>query len=86
MSDQTVNLYAEFSRHFPQDPGATLLVTDSGTSYSYGDAEAYSARVANFLIQQGLAAGVALLCRSKSPLRCCGSISEPCVPGWFFTH
>lgn len=63
-----MNLYSEFNRHFPDDPGAILLTTDTGDTYTYGDAEAHSARVANFLLQQGLQPGDRLTVQvEKSP-------------------
>jgi malonyl-CoA/methylmalonyl-CoA synthetase len=50
------NLYSCFSRHFPA-PSAVLLTTESGESFTYGDAEQRSAQVANALVELGLAAG-----------------------------
>ena len=50
------NLYSCFSRHFPA-PSALLLTTESGESFTYGDAERRSAQVANALVEKGLEVG-----------------------------
>ena len=50
------NLYSCFSRHFPA-PSAVLLTTESGESFTYGDAEQRSAQVANVLVELGLQEG-----------------------------
>ena len=39
------------------DPDRTFLTTETGLSFTYGDAQRYSAQVANFLLGLGLAQG-----------------------------
>ena len=51
-----MNLYAAYRSNFPQ-LDSTLLTTESGDVYSYGDAERYSAKVANYLCLLGLQPG-----------------------------
>jgi len=51
-----VNLFAAYSARFPE-PGKVLLTTPNGTSYTYADAERYSAQVANCLLGMGLHPG-----------------------------
>ena len=51
-----VNLYSSFASRFPE-PQATLLTTSGGASYTYGDAERYSAQVASYLAALGLQPG-----------------------------
>ncbi|MEZ5572917.1 MAG: AMP-binding protein [Halioglobus sp.] len=55
-SANQANLYAAYSRHFPP-PETELLTTEAGASYTYADAESYSAQVANYLIASGLCKG-----------------------------
>ena len=51
-----LNLYATYRAHFPE-LDAVLLTTEAGVTYTYGDAEQQSARVANYLVQLGLRQG-----------------------------
>ncbi len=51
------NLYAAFRERFPADLAAPLMTTADGRSFSYADAEAQSARVANFLRATGMVSG-----------------------------
>lgn len=51
------NLYAHFQQHFPTDTNTQLLVTAQGRSVSYAEADQASARVANSLLQLGVAPG-----------------------------
>lgn len=51
-----LNLYAAYARGFG-DPGRTLLTTEAGEAFSYGDAERESARVARLLAELGLEPG-----------------------------
>ena len=55
--DKSGNLYSAFADCFPEDRSKTLLETDTGEVYSYADAEAGSARVANCLLSMGLESG-----------------------------
>ena len=55
--DKSGNLYSAFADCFPVDRSKTLLETDTGEVYSYADAEAGSARVANCLLSMGLESG-----------------------------
>jgi len=56
-SHYSYNLYQQFQAAFPPDASAVLLQTADGRSYSYADAEAESARLANFLIRLGARTG-----------------------------
>lgn len=51
-----LNLYSAYRAHFA-NPDAELLTTESGISYTYGDAEYFSAQMANYLVQLGLQKG-----------------------------
>ncbi|MEP5765144.1 MAG: AMP-binding protein [Halieaceae bacterium] len=51
------NLYAHFQDHFPADRESQLLVTAQGRSVSYAEADQFSARIANSLLQHGAAPG-----------------------------
>ena len=51
-----ITLYSVYQSRFP-GPEAPLLVCEGGQTYSYGDAERESARVANFLVELGLERG-----------------------------
>ncbi len=54
MSD---NLYALFESRFPADRSALAIETPDGTTYSYGDLEAGSARYANLILDLGIGPG-----------------------------
>jgi len=54
--ESRLNLYTSYASHFPE-PGTVLLTTANGDAYTYGDAERYSARVANYLLSLGLRPG-----------------------------
>jgi malonyl-CoA/methylmalonyl-CoA synthetase len=51
------NLFARFSRHFPEDLSKVLLTTPEGDAYSYADALDESARLALCLTDMGLKPG-----------------------------
>lgn len=51
------NLFARFSRHFPDDLRKVLLTTPDGAKYSYADALDESARIALCLTDMGLKPG-----------------------------
>lgn len=51
-----LNLYSTYREHFPA-LDSVLLTTELGISYTYGDAEFYSAQIANYLIKLGLRNG-----------------------------
>jgi malonyl-CoA/methylmalonyl-CoA synthetase len=51
-----LNLFSAYQSHFPE-PGKVLLTDDAGISYTYGDAEKYSAQIANYLLELGLKKG-----------------------------
>lgn len=51
------NLFARFSRHFPDDLSKVLLTTPDGAKYSYADALDESARIALCLTDMGLKPG-----------------------------
>jgi malonyl-CoA/methylmalonyl-CoA synthetase len=51
-----LNLYAAYASHFPA-PEQPLLTTANGVTYTYGDAERESARIASFLLALGLQQG-----------------------------
>ncbi|MAT94465.1 MAG: malonyl-CoA synthase [Halioglobus sp.] len=53
---QPLNLYAAYAANFP-GPQAVLLTAVDGREYTYADAEAESARVANLLCELGLQPG-----------------------------
>jgi malonyl-CoA/methylmalonyl-CoA synthetase len=54
---ETGNLYTAFHNHFPADTGKVLLTTETGTKYTYADAEELSAQLANYLVALGLEPG-----------------------------
>lgn len=56
MSHPRLNLYAAYRQCFPALT-QPLLTTVDGTVHTYGDAERYSAQVANYLLASGLQAG-----------------------------
>jgi len=51
-----LNLFSAYQSHFPE-PDKVLLTTDTGISYTYADAENYSAQIANYLVELGLKKG-----------------------------
>lgn len=51
------NLYAHFQQHFPANLDTQLLLTESGRSVTYGEADETSARIAGSLLQLGAAPG-----------------------------
>ena len=51
------NLFAQFARAFPGDPGRPFLLTPEGRVASYADLEAHSARIAALLAHYGLQPG-----------------------------
>ncbi len=51
-----LNLFSAYQSHFPE-PDKVLLTTDTGISYTYNDAENYSAQIANYLVELGLQKG-----------------------------
>ena len=55
-SQHSANLYALYAQNFPASD-SVLLTTQDGASYTYADAEQYSAQVANYLLGMGLQAG-----------------------------
>jgi malonyl-CoA/methylmalonyl-CoA synthetase len=57
VNPESSNLYTVFADCFPEDRSADLLTTEVGQSYSYADAEKFSAQVANCLIALGLRRG-----------------------------
>lgn len=54
--DQSLNLFDAYQQCFPA-PERVLLTTLDGRTFSYADAERYSAQVANFLVALGLQPG-----------------------------
>ncbi|MEZ5504307.1 MAG: AMP-binding protein, partial [Halioglobus sp.] len=54
--ESSLNLYSTYQSHFPGHD-RMLLTTDGGEIHTYGDAERYSAQVANFLTGLGLRRG-----------------------------
>ncbi len=54
--DSQLNLFSTYRSRFP-DLDKVLLTTDAGNSYTYADAEKYSAQIANYLIGLGLKKG-----------------------------
>lgn len=57
VSNQPSNLYSAFRERFPADLATVLMSTGDGRSFSYADAEAQSARFANFLVDAGAVPG-----------------------------
>jgi len=55
-SENSRNLYSTYHSRFPA-PDTLLLTTEEGVTYTYGDAENYSAQVANLLVGLGLEKG-----------------------------
>ncbi len=51
--DTQLNLFSTYRSHFPA-LDKVLLTTDAGISYTYADAENYSAQIANYLVELGL--------------------------------
>jgi malonyl-CoA/methylmalonyl-CoA synthetase len=63
------NLFARFSRHFPEDLGKVLLTTPDGDTYTYADALDESARLALCLTDMGLKPGARVTVQvEKSPM------------------
>jgi len=63
------NLFARFSRHFPEDLGKILLTMPDGTGYTYADALDESARIALCLSDMGLKPGERVTVQvEKSPV------------------
>ncbi len=63
------NLFARFSRHFPDDLSKVLLTTSDGTTYTYADALDESARLALCLSDLGLKPGDRVTVQvEKSPM------------------
>jgi malonyl-CoA/methylmalonyl-CoA synthetase len=63
------NLFARFSRHFPEDLSKVLLTTPDGTTYTYADALDQSARLALCLSDLGLKPGDRVTVQvEKSPM------------------
>ena len=57
MPNEDFNLYTHFNRQFSAHAGKELLCTSDGRSYSYGDVDEGSARLARFLIDLGVSPG-----------------------------
>lgn len=55
-SASQLNLFSTYRSHFPA-LDSVLLTTETGVSYTYGDAEQYSAQIANYLVELGLKKG-----------------------------
>jgi malonyl-CoA/methylmalonyl-CoA synthetase len=53
----SANLYAILKRCFPTSPDAPLLESDTGETYSYGDLDRETARIARYLVALGLTPG-----------------------------
>lgn len=51
------NIYAIFAAHFPSDTSRLFLETETGRRYSYRDLDEISARLARWLLDQGMRAG-----------------------------
>lgn len=90
MSDNS-NLFAHFGRQFAKHTSAELLATADGKSYSYQDIEQESARLAGYLVEQGIQIGDRVSVQvEKSPqalalyLACLrsGFVFHPLNPGY----
>ena len=55
-ADSVLNLYSIYRSHFPA-LDSVLLITDTGATYTYADADKRSAQIANYLIELGLQQG-----------------------------
>ena len=57
MSNKHNNIYSVFQQYFPKPADAIFIETASGTQYSYAFLEQETARIANFLSNQGINKG-----------------------------
>ena len=85
MPGQDRNLFAQFQKQFRAHANQELLCTDKNESYSYGDIERCSARIANLLVAAGAVAGdrvSAMLEKSPKAL----GLYLACLRGGFVFH
>ncbi|MDH5370660.1 MAG: malonyl-CoA synthase [Gammaproteobacteria bacterium] len=57
MNHYNTNIYSIFENRFPKSPDAVFIETTDGTHYSYAYLQQETARIANFLTQQGVKKG-----------------------------
>ncbi len=85
MPDQDCNLFGHFQKQFRAYADKELLCTDKNESYSYGDIERATARIANLLTAAGAVAGDRISARlQKSPEAL--SLYLACLRGGFVFH
>ena len=85
MVAQHHNLYARFQQVFADRLEKTLLITDTGVAYRYGEMDREAARLAGFLTQAGLKPGDRVSVQvAKSPQALCLYLA--CLRGGFVFH
>ena len=57
MNHKNANIYSVFQARFPKNSDATFIETEDGSQYSYTYLELETARIANYLTQQGIKKG-----------------------------
>lgn len=78
----TNSLFMRIRSRFPSDLSKVLIETAEGTTYSYGDADAASARIAGLLTALGAKKVIASRFRSINPPKPCSFISAVSAQVW----